>query len=83
VFSNNLEGFKKLIVHEEALRVESNLRSLLSLTRIFKGQDPGRGEGDDITSEWLTYLSNCNSVKKLGLRSIHPPRRPIADFRDG
>ena len=30
--------------------------------------------------EWLTYLANCNSVKKFGLRSIHPQQRPIEDF---
>ena len=30
--------------------------------------------------EWLTYLANCNSVKSLGLRLIHPQRRPIEDF---
>ncbi len=32
--------------------------------------------------EWLTYSGNCNSVKKLGLRPIHPLRRSIADLRD-
>jgi len=33
--------------------------------------------------EWLTYLSNCNSVKQFRLRLTHPPQRLIADFRDG
>lgn len=30
--------------------------------------------------EWLTYSTNCNSVKKLELGPIHPQQRSIEDF---